>query len=483
MRSRKGRTATQGKEKAVEKTLPEVEDGEEYGDANASEEELEEGKRFFACYLLASLCPRHKSRTYIGYSILSISVVSLPFAFNPSSVDLMGSKKAPKFKISQLREFLMEDCVSLLEHAYCSSFGVQEKFTVNPRRRIRQHNGEIRCGATRTKRGRPWEMTLCIYGFPSNVSALQVHTPRLILNSLLLTCQTMHLQFEWAWQHPTESLAVRKAASCFKSLSGIANKIKLAYTMLSLPAWENLNATVNFFSTKYMKYIDGCPKLPKQMKTIFCVMDELPCYIKGPILDDSSEEDYHEDDGKESSISACWEVEGNHAQMTVRHPPDPWRKDDHFRESMESEAPSCSIRSPKAKEKPVDDVKVMNSKESLISYDPKIWRGFSSVRNPIETTESYCSIESPELGQEESRISVDATEDLFGLVKQKDIECLVLDSTPRSCSSNRQVLSSEGDVINLVTPPSFLISSCWNKHKKNPVSMAIIDLTDSPISL
>ncbi|XP_042381275.1 structure-specific endonuclease subunit SLX1-like [Zingiber officinale] len=401
MRSRKGRTATQGKEKAVEKTLPEVEDGEEYGDANASEEELEEGKRFFACYLLASLCPRHKSRTYIG-------------------------------------------------------------FTVNPRRRIRQHNGEIRCGATRTKRGRPWEMTLCIYGFPSNVSALQ---------------------FEWAWQHPTESLAVRKAASCFKSLSGIANKIKLAYTMLSLPAWENLNATVNFFSTKYMKYIDGCPKLPKQMKTIFCVMDELPCYIKGPILDDSSEEDYHEDDGKESSISACWEVEGNHAQMTVRHPPDPWRKDDHFRESMESEAPSCSIRSPKAKEKPVDDVKVMNSKESLISYDPKIWRGFSSVRNPIETTESYCSIESPELGQEESRISVDATEDLFGLVKQKDIECLVLDSTPRSCSSNRQVLSSEGDVINLVTPPSFLISSCWNKHKKNPVSMAIIDLTDSPISL
>ncbi|KAG6513143.1 hypothetical protein ZIOFF_023451 [Zingiber officinale] len=290
----------------------------------------------------------------------------------------------------------------------------------------------------------------------------------------------MHLQFEWAWQHPTESLAVRKAASSFKSLSGIANKIKLAYTMLSLPAWENLNATVNFFSTKYMKYIDGCPKLPKQMKTIFCVMDELPCYIKGPILDDSSEEDYHEDDG---SISASWEVEGNHAQMTVRDPPDPWRKDDHFRESMESEAPSCSIRSPKAKEKSVDDVKVMNSKESLISYDPKIWRGFSSVRNPIETTESYCSIESPELGQEESRISVDATEDLFGLVKQKDLECLVLDSTPRSCSSNRQVLSSEGDVINLVTPPSFLISSCRNKHKKNPVSMGIIDLTDSPISL
>ncbi|XLR06353.1 hypothetical protein S83_034291 [Arachis hypogaea] len=67
---------------------------------------------FFACYLLASLNPRFKGHTYIG-------------------------------------------------------------FTVNPRRRIRQHNGEIGCGAWRTKKKRPWEMVLCIYGFPTNVAALQ----------------------------------------------------------------------------------------------------------------------------------------------------------------------------------------------------------------------------------------------------------------------------------------------------------------------
>lgn len=35
-----------------------------------------------------------------------------------------------------------------------------------------------------------------------------------------------------------ESLAVRKAAVEFKSLGGLANKIKLAYTMLTLPAWN-----------------------------------------------------------------------------------------------------------------------------------------------------------------------------------------------------------------------------------------------------
>ncbi|CAL5079336.1 unnamed protein product [Urochloa decumbens] len=163
------------------------------------------GSGFFCCYLLRSLCPRSKSRTYIG-------------------------------------------------------------FTVNPRRRIRQHNGEIASGASQTRRGRPWEMVLCIYGFPSNVAALK---------------------FEWAWQHPTESYAVRNAAAEFKSLGGIGNKVKLAYTMLNLPSWDHLNLTVNFFSSKNTKFTAGCPPLPSQMKTVVCAMEDLQCSSEGP----SSEED------------------------------------------------------------------------------------------------------------------------------------------------------------------------------------------------
>ncbi|CAL8991032.1 unnamed protein product [Prunus brigantina] len=161
----------------------------------AEEEEAEEG-RFFACYLLSSRSPRYKGHTYIG-------------------------------------------------------------FTVNPRRRIRQHNGEIAQGAWRTKRKRPWEMVLCIYGFPTNVSALQ---------------------FEWAWQHPTVSKAVRQAAASFKSTGGLVRKIKLAYTMLTLPPWHSLNITVNFFSTQYTKHSAGCPPLPEQMKVKVCSMDELPSW-------------------------------------------------------------------------------------------------------------------------------------------------------------------------------------------------------------
>ncbi|VVA39400.1 PREDICTED: structure-specific endonuclease [Prunus dulcis] len=102
-------------------------------------------------------------------------------------------------------------------------------------------------------------MVLCIYGFPTNVSALQ---------------------FEWAWQHPTVSKAVRQAAASFKSPRGLVSKIKLAYTMLTLPPWQSLNITVKFFSTQYTKHSAGCPRLPEQMKVKVCSMDELPSCTK-----------------------------------------------------------------------------------------------------------------------------------------------------------------------------------------------------------
>lgn len=42
-------------------------------------------------------------------------------------------------------------------------------FTVDPRRRLDQHNGLVEGGAKKTTKKRPWEMVLTVYGFPSQV--------------------------------------------------------------------------------------------------------------------------------------------------------------------------------------------------------------------------------------------------------------------------------------------------------------------------
>ena len=120
------------------------------------------GAKFFMCYLLRSLNVKHPRSTYIG-------------------------------------------------------------FTVHPKRRIRQHNGEISGGAFRTRKKRPWDMGCVVQGFPNKVSALQ---------------------FEYAWTNPNRSRLLKGFVGKTKKY-GFNNKMELLAILLSVEPFANYGLSVH----------------------------------------------------------------------------------------------------------------------------------------------------------------------------------------------------------------------------------------------
>lgn len=93
-------------------------------------------------------------------------------------------------------------------------------FTVNPKRRLRQHNQEIVGGAKYTKKygNRNWEMYVLITGFPDDINALQC---------------------EWRIKHPDNK---RKRSAKYNSPIG---RIKGLCEVLKLQKWTNQSTILN----------------------------------------------------------------------------------------------------------------------------------------------------------------------------------------------------------------------------------------------
>ncbi|XP_022219662.2 structure-specific endonuclease subunit SLX1 homolog [Drosophila obscura] len=107
-------------------------------------------------------------------------------------------------------------------------------FTVNPKRRIKQHNrGCDFGGAKKTSKKGPWQMVMIVHGFPNNIVALQ---------------------FEWAWQQPTLSTRLK----IFPDLKRKKPKethfdynFRILNRMLGLGPWHRLALTVRWLETDY----------------------------------------------------------------------------------------------------------------------------------------------------------------------------------------------------------------------------------------
>ena len=150
----------------------------------------EKGK-FFGCYLLCSTNPKFKGRTYIG-------------------------------------------------------------FTVNPNRRIQQHNsGYAKGGAKRTNGKGPWDMVLIIHGFPNMISALR---------------------FEWAWQNPEKSLRLKHLVPKAKQYN-FQFKFNVVSEMLRIGPWCRLSLTVRWLKQEYQIDFPFNKQPPAHMPIVFGLIE------------------------------------------------------------------------------------------------------------------------------------------------------------------------------------------------------------------
>ncbi|XP_068919720.1 structure-specific endonuclease subunit SLX1 isoform X1 [Petaurus breviceps papuanus] len=120
-------------------------------------------------------------------------------------------------------------------------------FTVNPSRRVQQHNaGRKKGGAWRTSGRGPWEMVLIVHGFPSDVAALR---------------------FEWAWQHPRSSRRLAHISGKARKEGTFFFHLRVLAQMLQVAPWNRLPLTLRWLRQDFQQELSPPP--PQHMPLAF----------------------------------------------------------------------------------------------------------------------------------------------------------------------------------------------------------------------
>ncbi|XP_046611692.1 structure-specific endonuclease subunit slx1 [Neodiprion virginianus] len=122
-------------------------------------------------------------------------------------------------------------------------------YTVDPNRRIKQHNaGKQFGGAWRTSNKGPWTMVMIIHGFPNDISALR---------------------FEWAWQHPDISRRLKHVPRKKSGQNSFDYHLMVLGEMLRAGPWSRLPLTVRWLAPHFAKDFpaERCP--PMHMPLVY----------------------------------------------------------------------------------------------------------------------------------------------------------------------------------------------------------------------